>query len=33
LKLRILAEAEAEIESARQYFNLQACALGDRFLD
>lgn len=33
MKIRILAEAEAEIHSARQYFNLQAAALGDRFLD
>jgi len=33
LTIRVLAEAEAEIESARQYFNQQAFALGDRFLD
>ena len=33
MKLRILRETEAEIESARQYFNAQAFALGDRFLD
>jgi plasmid stabilization system protein ParE len=31
--LRILDDAEAEIETARQYYNLQAYALGDRFLD
>lgn len=33
MKLRILADAEREIESARAYFNSQAFALGDRFLD
>ncbi|EAQ78317.1 type II toxin-antitoxin system RelE/ParE family toxin [Blastopirellula marina] len=33
MNLRILGEAEAEIEAARQYFNRQAFALGDRFLD
>lgn len=31
--LRILADAEAEIESARQYLNKQSAALGGRFLD
>lgn len=31
--LRILAEAEAEIESARQYLNEQSPGLGGRFLD
>lgn len=33
MRIRILDEAEAEIESARHYFNQQAFALGDRFLD
>jgi len=33
VKLRLLAEAEAEIESARRYFNRQAHELGTRFLD
>lgn len=33
LNVRVLAVAEAEIESARRYFNLQAVTLGDRFLD
>lgn len=33
MKVRILADATAEIESARRYFNEQAFALGDRFLD
>lgn len=33
MKVRILADAVAEIESARRYFNGQAFALGDRFLD
>jgi len=33
LKIRILVDAEAEIESARRYFNKQAFALGDRFLE
>lgn len=33
MKIRILDEAVAEIQSSRQYFNLQAAALGDRFLD
>jgi len=33
LKIRIHVDAEAEIESARRYFNSQAFALGDRFLD
>jgi plasmid stabilization system protein ParE len=31
--LRILAEAEAEIEEARHYLNAQSLELGDRFLD
>lgn len=33
MKVRILADAVAEIESAIRYFNEQAFALGDRFLD
>jgi plasmid stabilization system protein ParE len=33
VKLRLLAGAEAEIESARCYFNGQAHDLGTRFLD
>ena len=33
MKLRLLAEAEAEIESARRYLNRQAHELGTRFLD
>ncbi len=33
MNVRILAEAEEEIESARQYFNGQVFALGDRFLN
>ena len=33
MKLRLLAEAEAEIESARSYLNQQAHDLGTRFLD
>ena len=33
MKLRLLAEAEAEIESARRYLNRQARELGTRFLD
>jgi plasmid stabilization system protein ParE len=33
VNLRILAEAEGEIESARQYLTLQASRLGSRFLD
>ena len=33
MKLRLLAEAEAEIESARRYLNRQAQGLGTRFLD
>jgi plasmid stabilization system protein ParE len=33
VKLRILAEAEAEIESAWQYLRSQAPRLGPRFLD
>jgi plasmid stabilization system protein ParE len=31
--LRILAEAEAEIEAARRYLNQQSRGLGGRFLD
>jgi plasmid stabilization system protein ParE len=31
--LRILAEAEAEIDSARQYLNERSPGLGGRFLD
>jgi plasmid stabilization system protein ParE len=31
--LRILAEAEAEIEAARSYLNRQSRDLGNRFLD
>jgi hypothetical protein len=33
VKLRLLAEAEAEIESARRYLNRQAHELGTRFVD
>jgi hypothetical protein len=33
VRLRILAEAEAEIDSARQYLNAQSPELGGRFLD
>jgi toxin ParE1/3/4 len=33
VNLRVLAEAEQEIESARRYDNQRAFALGDRFLD
>lgn len=33
MKIRILIEAEAEIQSARRYFNSHATALGSRFLD
>ncbi len=33
MRLRLLAEAETEIESARQYLNLQVLELGTRFLD
>lgn len=33
MKLRLLAEAELEIESARRYLNRQAHELGTRFLD
>jgi len=33
VNLRILAEAEAEIDSARQYLNQQSIGLGGRFLD
>ena len=33
MRLRLLAEAEAEIESARRYLNRQAAELGTRFLD
>jgi plasmid stabilization system protein ParE len=33
VNLWILAEAEAEIENARQYFNDQSPGLGGRFLD
>jgi plasmid stabilization system protein ParE len=32
VNLRILAEAEAEIESARRYLTQQASHLGDRFI-
>jgi plasmid stabilization system protein ParE len=32
VNLRILAEAEAEIESARQYLTERSSRLGDRFL-
>jgi plasmid stabilization system protein ParE len=32
VNLRILAEAEAEIESARAYLTNQAARLGDRFV-
>ena len=31
--LRILADAESEIDAARQYLNEQAAGLGARFLD
>lgn len=33
MTLRILAEAEAEIEAARCYLNRQSPSLGSRFLD
>jgi plasmid stabilization system protein ParE len=33
MMLRILAEAEAEIEAARRYLNRQSLELGGRFLD
>lgn len=33
MKLRLLAEAESEIESARRYLNRQTQELGNRFLD
>jgi toxin ParE1/3/4 len=33
VKLRIVAQAEAEIESARRYLNGQSPLLGERFLD
>lgn len=33
MKLSLLAEAEAEIESARRYLNRQAHELGTRFLN
>jgi hypothetical protein len=33
VNLRILIEAEEEIEEARQYLNRQSCGLGRRFLD
>jgi toxin ParE1/3/4 len=33
LKIHIILEAAEEIDSARSYFNQQAYALGDRFLD
>lgn len=33
MSIRILSDAEEEIDSARHYFNRQAFALGDRFLD
>jgi toxin ParE1/3/4 len=32
VNLRILAEAESEIESARQYLSEQSSRLGDRFI-
>ncbi len=33
MKVRVLAEAEAEIEAARQYLQQQSSPLGERFLD
>ena len=33
MKIRIHVDAEVEIESAWRYFNSQAFALGERFLD
>ena len=33
MRLRILSDAEAEIESARQYLDSQQIGLGRRFLD
>ncbi|MFN0051197.1 MAG: type II toxin-antitoxin system RelE/ParE family toxin [Planctomycetales bacterium] len=33
MKLRVLAEAEAEIEAARAYLNEQSRGLGGRFLE
>ena len=33
MKLRLLIEAEAEIEAVRQYLNCEARGMGSRFVD